>query len=306
MTKIPKLKIFFISCCLLFAAVPVFAAEVSVESKTQEVAVDEQFQVDVLLNTQNEEINAVEGKVIFPRDLLELKEIRDGATIVNFWIERPKVRSDNQIIFSGIIPGGYQETKGFLFSVVFQARASGSGAIEIRDTKVLLNDGEGTPASVKISPFQFSISQEAPVAPPMVETIKDTDLPEAFEPIVASDPTMFDGKYFLVFATQDKGSGIDHYEILEKEQCGSLRGLIKKEKWQVAESPYLLKDQNLRSYIFVKAIDKAGNERVAELPPQNPLKWYENYSFWIIIIVVIILTYITWITWRILRKKKIH
>jgi hypothetical protein len=190
-------------------------------------------------------------------------------------------------------------------SLAVTKKASGSSTIEIHDVKVLLNDGEGTPASIKISPFQFLISQEVPSAPQMVKTVKDIDPPEDFKPEIAQSPEMFDGKYFLVFATQDKSSGIDHYEILEKEQCGSLRGLIKKEKWQVVESPYLLKDQNLRSYIFVKAIDKAGNEKVETLAPQKPLLWYENYSFLGIIILGIIVIYlIRKILWkRYLRPK---
>ena len=29
------------------------------------------------------------------------------------------------------------------------------------------------------------------------------------------DPNVFDGKWFLVFAALDKGSGIDHYEVME-------------------------------------------------------------------------------------------
>lgn len=67
-----------------------------------------------------------------------------------------------------------------------------------------------------------------------------------------SDPAIFDGKYFLVFATQDKGSGISHYEVCEggKRKCA------------IAESPYLLQNQKLNQKIFVKAVDKNGNEYI--------------------------------------------
>ena len=270
----------------LFSFSLVEAAELKLTSQSQEFGVGQQFQVDLVLDTENEEINAVEGKIVFPSELLELKEIRDGATIVNFWVEKPKTESNNQIIFSGIIPGGYQETKGFVFSVVFRAKAGGSGAIEIRDAKVLLNDDRGTPASVKLSPFQLSISQEVPAAPPMVETVKDTDLPEEFKPEIAQSPEIFNGQYFLVFSTQDKGTGIDHYEILENR-----KQKIENRGWIEADSPYLLKDQELKSYIYVKAVDKAGNERIVTLPPQNPLEWYENYFVWGIILLGTIIAF---------------
>ncbi len=265
----------------LFSGISVFAAELMIDSNNQEIRLGDQFEAGFFLNTDNENINAVEGKIVFPEKFLELKEIRDGNSIINFWIERPGKRqgtSDTQpgeIVFSGIIPGGYQETKGLVFSVVFQAKASGSGTIEIHGAKVLLNDGEGTPASVKLSPFQFSISQEAPAAPSMIETVKDINLPEDFEPKIASDPNIFNGKYFLVFATQDKESGIDHYEVCERS----------KRKCVIAESPYLLQNQKLDQQIFVKAVDKNGNERVVMLPPQKPLPWYKNYSLFVILII---------------------
>jgi len=251
-------------CILIFTFCikgAVYAAELNLFSDIKEFGIGQQFQVNLMLDTEEEYINAVEGKVIFPEELLELREIRDGNSIINFWIERPKVEQADIVAFSGIMPGGYQETKGFLFSVAFQAKASGSGAIKIHDAKVLLNDGEGTSANLSIFNFQFSISEEALPVPPIVETIKDIDPPEEFGLEIVQNPDMFDGKYFLVFATQDKGSGIDRYEI---QETGNER---QGKNWVEAESPYVLKDQELHSYIYVKAVDKAGNERVVMLPP---------------------------------------
>jgi hypothetical protein len=54
----------------------------------------------------------------------------------------------------------------------------------------------------------------------------------------------------------------------------------------VAESPYLLKNQNLDRQIFVKAVDKSGNERTIILPPKNPRWQYKNYLIWLIIILI--------------------
>jgi len=48
----------------------------------------------------------------------------------------------------------------------------------------------------------------------------------------------------------------------------------------------------LRSYIYVKAVDKTGNERIAVVFPRYPLKWYEKYLFWIIIIIVVLVYYV--------------
>lgn len=272
---------FFILCFLVFAAIPVLGAQLNFVFPAQEIFVNQQFRADLFLDTEKEDLNAIEGKIAFPADYLEIKEIRDGNSIINFWIERPRA-GDGEIFFSGIIPGGYQGQKGFLFSVVFQAKASGNDVIEIRDAKVLLNDGKGTPAKTIISNFQFSISKEASKFKFQDLSFEDTYPPEEFAPEISQDPNIFDGKYFLVFATQDKGSGIDHYEVCEKI----------KTRCAIAESPYLLKDQGLRSYIYVKAFDKTGNERIAVVFPRYPLKWYEKYLFWIIIIIVVLVYYV--------------
>jgi len=86
----------------------------------------------------------------------------------------------------------------------------------------------------------------------------------------------------LVFATQDKGSGIDGYAIHESPR---IKTRISTNELMEDESPYLLKDQNLRSYIYVKAVDKAGNERIAMLEPRYPFKWYERWENWFIILI---------------------
>lgn len=290
--------IFLYSIFYILYPISIKAAELKLNSSISEIGINQQFQVDLLLDTENEEINAVEGKVIFPEDLLELKEIKDNAAIVNLWIERPTAKTGNQIIFSGVIPGGYVGEKGLLFSALFQAKQKGKNVIKIYEAKTLLNDGQGTLSPLSIANFHFFISEQTPILQiPKIE-IKDTDIPEFFTPLISQNPEIFNGKYFLVFLTQDKGSGIDHYEILEKEQKNSIRSLVKKEKWQIGDSPYLLKDQRLKSYIFVKAVDKAGNERIVRLSPQNSLRWYENLYIWIIIIIVYVIIF-----WRKLKVE---
>ena len=284
MKQILKLKIIIFTAILLFSASSAFAAEALLEVKSSEIQIGSKFEAEFFLNTENENINAVEGKIVFPENLLELKEIRDGNSIINFWIERPKAK-DGEIPFSGIIPGGYLGEKGLIFSVVFQPIQEGQGLIEIRDMKTLLNDGTGTETNTTISNLQLVISGQAPASQPAVVETKDIDIPESFKPMVASDSAIFDGKYFLVFVTQDKGSGIDHYEVREG-----------REPFVVAESPYLLQDQNLHKKIAVKAVDRSGNERLVTLPPQKPLLWYENY---IILAILIIMVFIAGV---ILRK----
>ena len=288
-----KIQKYLIIAVLVFVAMPVFAAEISFDTKTNEIAVGQQFQASIVLNTDNEAINAFEGKIIFPHDLLDLKEIRDGNTIVNFWIEKPHKRQETrdkeqgEILFSGITPGGFQNNNGLLFSAVFETKSEGVARFEINDVRVLRNDGTGSSASLTIAPLEMTISSEAPAVTPAVTKVKDTEPPETFRPEIARDESLFGGKWFLVFATQDKASGVDHYEAKESRQ----RILALFQKWSRTESLHVLRDQELRSYIFVKAVDKAGNVRIEKILPRNPLRWYENYENWIIIILGLVIAY---------------
>jgi hypothetical protein len=230
-------------------------------------------------------------------------------------VEEPKIKAPGEVSFSGIIPGGFggvlqpgtsEKLPGRILTLVFSVRGAGLVDITLKNTQVLLNDGQGTAADVKASGLSLSAaepragsdqaapgepSEEAPSQPTdtsevksetsTTETAVDIIPPEIFTPQIARDQSMFNGRWFLVFIAQDKGFGIDRYEIQESFSAKPVS-----DKWLPATSPHLLSDQNLQHYIFVRAIDKAGNERLAIFPPSFARPGYEKYLLWIIIIVV--------------------
>jgi hypothetical protein len=114
------------------------------------------------------------------------------------------------------------------------------------------NDGLGTKAELVLHDAEYAIAAAATQAVnPWVETIaSDTTPPEPFTVQVESTVGVFGGAYYAVFSTVDKQSGMDHYEILE-------RGA-----WQRVAAPHVLADQLLSAPVQVRAIDKAGNERL--------------------------------------------
>ena len=258
----------------------ILAAEIFFE-QVKDTGLQSQLMTSVFINTE-EALNAVEGKVIFPSELLELKEIKDGNSIVNFWLERPVAGKAGEITFSGVTPGGYKGAKRLIFSMIFWVKQEGEGIFQTRDARALLNDGEGTEANLKTLDLRFTAPKKEPVIKEPALEAKDKARPETFTPEVGRDPAILDGKWFVVFAARDKDSGVAHYEI--KETRYRTLGLFS--KWISAESPFALRDQKLRSYIFVKAVDKAGNKRVIKIAPWDPMPWYENYENWAIIIIV--------------------
>ena len=284
-----KLFILFLLCFIPSIS---FASEIFFSTDKNVFFQNEEFLAQVFLNTENITINALEGIVAFPAEFLELKEIRDGNSSVNFWIERPQSVAKGEVSFSGITAGGFSGPKIFLFGMVFQTKKMGNSSITFKNAQVLQNDGIGTKLSAKMIPFSFSISSKTTSDTKSgIPVIVDSDIPENFSPSVGSDPAIFDGKYFLVFATQDKGSGIDHYEIREELNSGFI----------IAESPYLLQNQKLDEKIFVKAVDKNGNERIVVIYPPNWQPWYKNN--WIFGILILIILFVSYVVRKFYGKK---
>ena len=264
---IPSLVLlFFIPCSTR-------ASEMFFNAGTKELRAGDRFTVDLMLNATGEDINAIEGSVVFPSDMLALDEVRDGNSIIQLWLQRPHGDA-GKIVFSGIAPGGYKGEKGLVFSLMFLARREGIGRIYIDEARALRNDGKGTAVPLLMSDFSFSIIRHSAAQSVEPREITDSESPESFHPEIAQDPAVLNGKWFLVFDTRDKGAGIVGYEVKEVRQ--RIWDIFS--PWIPAESPFVLRDQELHSYVIVKAVDKAGNTRVMELWPKNPLAWYEQYE----------------------------
>lgn len=266
---------------LLFFFIPSisFASEILFNAKSDTFDQGEEFLVEVFLNTKGESVNAVEGKISYPADLLEVKDIQDGNSSLNFWIERSKA-AQGKIVYSGLTPGGINGEKKLLMKIVFEGKKSGTAKIASMETTVLLNDGNGT--KIKNAEGSFIIFLSSKISDQKIietELLNDTTPPESFVPSIGNDPDIFGGKYFLVFATQDKQSGIRGFEVKE-----GFWG-----DFTEAESPYLLKDQSLKKTFYVKAIDKNKNERIERLVAKTETSIYQILIFAGIIVMLLII-----------------
>lgn len=246
----------------LFFIPPAYAARLFFETEVTEVGVGQEMEIVLYLDSEGEAINALEGTVQVP-GLLSLETLRDGNTLISFWAERPEVNENQEIVFAGVIPGGWQGNRGRIFSFIAQTESQGSGKFTLSNTQVLLHDGKGTQATLNTEPLTLNIDETIKLTPFVID-LEDREPPEPFTPLLAQDPDIFEGDYFLVFSAQDKASGIAMYEVQEtKERLKDERG----GNWRVAESPYRIVDQTLRSLVYIRAIDKAGNIRVEVFEP---------------------------------------
>lgn len=303
-----KKILFLLIICFLFVPRVSLAAILNLSSSALTLPPGQLLRVDCMLDTQLQEVNAVEGLVEYPTDLLRLEQIIDGGSIINFWVEKPRLEN-SQIKFSGIIPGGYVGNTGRLFSLRFTTKTVAdekTGVVSLAGAKVLLNDGAGTETKTVFSNLVFTINSRAILDAQPVVAIVDHEQPEKFSPLLVKDENVSDGKYFVVFAAQDKLSGVDHYEVLETKKSVLAKdgGEIlppASDDWKIAESPFVLSDQSLASYVYIKAVDQSGNSRVALLLPSGHPAWYEEVVFWVIIVGLAIIIFGLFY----LRKKRV-
>ena len=102
-------------------------------------------------------------------------------------------------------------------------------------------------------------------APVRYRVMQDATPPEPFEVSIGRDERSAGGQHFLTFSAQDQASGIDHYEVSERRWR-----FLGRDQWQRRESPFILADQERKSMIKVRAVDRAGNERIVTVAPQQP------------------------------------
>ncbi len=287
---------------LILLALPIWlwpgtgeAARMFWEITPDQPAVGEVLMASLYLDTEGESLNAVEGQIHFSSDFLDLKEIRDAGSFLNFWLESP-ILKDGQIVFSGVTPGGFVSQRGQILSVIFAGRQAGPSNLEIRGQQTLRNDGYGTAAYTVTSPLTVTILPTGSGVTKFNFEEEDYLPPEVFTPLIAQDKLLFGNKKFVVFATQDKQSGVRGYSIKESPS----RFLAWFYPWRQADSPEQLSDQSGRGYVWLRAVDHFGNKRIIRLDPIHPLGWYENLDFWVMILLMLGLVWLT--RFALLRK----
>lgn len=271
-----------------------FAAELSIDATKKVLNNGDTFIANIRINAEDECINTASVDVFYDPSVLTAVDFSQGESLITLWIEEPTIDNNQGLVhFAGGIPGGYcgrvigdpelSNTLGrIIFTTVEGAVAPAetiSLSLSVASTsQVLLNDGLGTPANVVVGSIGLELSYTGgPVVNDWLQSIRaDIIAPEAFEISVQRNDAMYAGKYFIAFSTIDKQTGVNHYEILETNPSVFGFDIITNRQihWREVKSPYMLRDQSLSSKVLVKAIDEAGNERIATFEPigKTPLK----------------------------------
>jgi len=290
-----KNKLFCFCFALLFGvcfARAAQAARLYFEPQEREAGTMGEFAVALNLDAVDQ-INALSVAVAVPKNLTPV-DTSDGNSIINLWLDKPNWDEFSRLLtFSGIIPGGFGGRGGRLLVMTFKVNQPGMARLGFNQekTEVYLNGPDGERDRTILEEKEITVTAGKENLP---LNLTDLEAPEPFIIQLSRDPNLFNNQWFIAFSTQDKGEGLANYEVCETYKIYIQDGetLPKDERcWQKGESPYLLADQALRRYIFVKALDKRGNARIASLLPPKPLFWYEKFWIWCIILLVSALAY---------------
>lgn len=292
--------------CMLPSAAS--AASLYIDPAMSELLRGESITMAVRLDTQesiNECVNAVDAVITYPENI-EPVDVSIGDSIFSMWVERPTInKTDRTITFAGGIPNGYcgrvagdPRLTNVLTEIIFRSPGfvvggsqSNSNVAKIEFTEqsaAYLNDGRGTKANLTTYGANITLNSAGGSGQNNLWRDKvnnDNIPPEEFSILLEQRDMSND--YYVVFNTSDKQTGIDTYQIMEEPltQFGSFQWGRADAPWVDAQSPYTLQDQSLNSIIRVRAIDKAGNEYIATLIPDESLRTLSDVQ---------VLTYVLW------------
>ena len=280
--------------------------------------------VAVRIDTDDGEcINTADIVVSYDPSVIAV-DVSRGDSILSLWVEDPKIdQNTHTVTFAGGVPNGYcgrvpgdPQLSNVLAKIVFQVPGFSVGTDNKKEahisfgteSHVFLNDGLGTLAPLKTFGATITLDDKAgnALTDHWSEAVQqDTVMPSPFSIELVQNDTVFSGKYYVVFSTTDKQSGIDHYEVLEEpiKELSLFKWGIPNRSWVKAKNPYVLVDQSLKSVIRVKAIDKAGNERIAIFAPEDTARLIDPTHIILIATLAVLMFGVVFLVSILLRRR---
>lgn len=245
------------------------AMTVQIEKPVTDIQVNDVVMLNVYLDTDDKEVNAIDGSIILKGDY-EIKTVSIAGSIFDLWLDKPSFK-DNKISFVGGSTAGVFGSRLKLFSIAVKPTSAGNLSFSGDNAEVFLNDGKGskvvTEVIDKTIPVKLATAENKNELEQII--LEDKTQPEDFVIQIGKDSRVFDGKYFASFNTTDSESGINRYEVIEKEN-----GVVR------SGNTYIIQDQTLSGNLTVKAVDNAGNVRVVTtnmkdaLVVDNSINWF--------------------------------
>ena len=148
-------------------------SKIFITPNTGSFSADSTFDVSVFVDTNGSAINAVDVRIKFPPDKLQVINPSAGTSFVSLWLQQPTFSNkDGTVSFVGGVPEkGIKTSAGLVSTITFRARAPGRAVVEITDrSAILAADGKGTNILGSIGKAIFTIVPRAPGGPKVFST----------------------------------------------------------------------------------------------------------------------------------------
>jgi len=148
-----KLKIIFFILTVVFClgahmarSAEIKSASLYISPALQTNEIDEEFPIEIKINSAGQFINSAEGALDFDKTKLQAKSISKSGSVFRFWATEPSFNNEKgTIIFAGgLTTPGFKAESGTLFTVYFKPKAVGAAPINFSSGAILANDGQGT------------------------------------------------------------------------------------------------------------------------------------------------------------------
>ncbi len=175
-------KLLFLSAAIAVVSFnTAHAATMSFMSGVTGASIGDTIDVSVRIDSQGQTVNAAQGTITYPTDILQVVRVDHSNSVFNIWAQEPTVNtSTGQISFLGGATNSFSGGSLYVLDVVFEARGTGLATIGFENAGVTAGDGTGanilsssTAMSFMVgapstAPFSGSSSTQIAVAPQAV------------------------------------------------------------------------------------------------------------------------------------------
>lgn len=179
MKNMRKLLIVSFIFTTFFAGVSfVEAATIKLYSSGANFGINQEFEVDIKIDSEGSSINASQVTIEFPSNILELTEANKSESAFNFWVEEPTISNeDGTVQFVGGTAKGISGKSLQILKLKFKAIGVGSADISISNAVVTASDGKGTNILSTTEGLNINVGTKS-VAP------KKASVVEVIEPVI--------------------------------------------------------------------------------------------------------------------------
>lgn len=138
--------LYFFIAGVSFAPLNAEAAALMFSPTTGSFTVGSTFDVQVLLDTDDRSVNALDVELRFPPDKIQLVSPRTNVSVISLWTSQPQFNNEiGRVRLQGGIPRGINVNNALVGTLTFRVKSVGTAILTFSDaSKVLLNDGLGT------------------------------------------------------------------------------------------------------------------------------------------------------------------